>query len=181
MGILLKLPLPVTALQILWINLVTDGAPALALSVEPAEPGIMQKPPRKTEEKIVNKYRGIMMLFIGLIMMAGTLLIFDTHLSKGLAYAQTMAFSTLVMFQMFNVINQKSEDLSVLKTGLLKNKWLILAVLSSVLLQTAVVYIPFLQELFNTTALSVLDWIKVVGISSSVLIFVEIVKKIRKR
>lgn len=181
LAIILKLPLPITALQILWINLVTDGAPALALSIEPAEPEIMKRKPRKTEEKIVNKYRGLMILSIGLIMMAGTLFIFDSHLGQGLAYAQTLAFSTLMMFQMFNVLNQRSEDLSLFQIGIFKNKWMLAAILSSVLFQIAVVYVPFLQELFGTTAIKALDWIKVIGISSTVFIFAEIIKLIKRR
>ncbi len=180
-GIMLKLPLPITALQILWINLITDGAPALALSVEPAEPGLMQKKPRKVEEKIVNRYRGLMILLIGLVMMTGTLLLFDLHLTKGVAYAQTLAFSTLMMFQMFNVLNQRSEDQSVFRIGFFKNKWLLLAVISSIALQFAVVYLPFLQNMFGTVALNAFDWVKVVAVSASVLIFVEIIKIFKKK
>ncbi len=179
-GILLKLPLPITALQILWINLITDGAPALALSVEPAEKEIMQKKPLKVEEKIVNRYRGFMILLIGMVMMTGTLFIFDSCLNQGLAYAQTMAFSTLMMFQMFNVLNQRSEESSVFKIGFFTNKWLLLAILSSIALQFAVVYVPFLQNLFGTVSLVAFDWIKVIGISASVLVFVEIVKFVKR-
>jgi len=180
-GILLKLPLPVTALQILWINLITDGAPALALSVEPPESGIMKRKPRKVEEKILNKYRGFMIFLIGIIMMIGTLFLFESYLGKGVAYAQTIAFSTLMMFQMFNVLNQRSENESLFRVGVFKNRWMILAILSSVLLQVAVVYVPFLQNLFGTIAMTGIDWLKVVGVSATVFVFVEIIKIFKRR
>ncbi|MEM4264034.1 MAG: HAD-IC family P-type ATPase, partial [Candidatus Woesearchaeota archaeon] len=176
-AILLGLPLPLIALQILWINLVTDGAPALALSVDPAEPGIMQRPPRKVEEKIVNKRRGIMIFIIGIIMMLGTLGLFGWYNPElNLAYAQTMAFTTLMMFQMFNVINQRSEEQSIFKLGLFTNKWLIGAIILSVGLQVAVVHIPFMNTLFGTIPLRIIDWVYVTAISASVLVFGEIVK-----
>ncbi len=179
-AVLFGLPLPVIALQLLWINLVTDGAPALALSVEPAEEGIMKRKPRKVQEKIVNVRRGIFILLIGLIMMAGTLAAFEiANPELDLVYAQTIAFTTLMMFQMFNVVNQRSEDKSVFKIGFFRNKWLLWAVLLSVGLQIVVVYVPFLNELFSTVPLNPLDWLWVVGISASVLVFGEIVKFFR--
>jgi len=180
-GILLKMPLPLMAIQILWINLVTDGAPALALSAEPPEPGIMKKKPRKVEEKIVNKKRGIMIFLIGIIMMLGTLGIFQWYTPEvNLAYAQTIAFTTLMMYQMFNVINMRAEDYSIFSLGLFSNKWLIGAILLSIGLQVAVVHLPFMNPIFGTTALTALDWVYAVVISSSVLIFGEIVKLFTK-
>ncbi len=176
-SILIGMPLPLIALQILWINLVTDGAPALALSVDPPEPGIMQRPPRKVEERIVNKRRGVMIFIIGLIMMLGTLGLFGWYNPElNLAYAQTMAFTTLMMFQMFNVINQRSEEQSIFKLGLFTNKWLIGAIILSVGLQVAVVHLPFMNTLFSTVPLKLADWAYAVGISASVLVFGEIVK-----
>lgn len=178
-GIILKMPLPLIAIQILWINLVTDGAPALALSSEPAEPRIMRNPPRKVEEKIVNKKRGIMIFLIGLIMMLGTLGIFQWYNPEtNLAYAQTMAFTTLMMYQMFNVINMRSEDYSIF--SLKWNKWLIGAIALSILLQIAVVHLPAMNNIFSTTALRITDWLIAIAISSSVLIFGEAVKLFRK-
>ncbi len=181
LGILLGWPLPVTALMILWINLVTDGAPALALGIDPPEPGLMKRVPRKIEENIVNRSRGIMILLIGLIMMLGTLFVFDfydpeVHLAK----AQTMAFTTLVLFQMFNVLNQRSEHESLFQVGVFTNRWLWLAILLSVGLQFVVVYVPFFQQLFGTVALTAMDWLIATGVSASVLVFGEIVKVMRR-
>ena len=181
LGIMLGWPLPVTALMILWINLVTDGAPALALGVDPEEPGVMQRPPRKVQENIVNKSRGIMMLLIGVIMTLGTLFVFDWYdPDVQLVKAQTMAFTTLMLFQMFNVLNQRSEHKSLFAVGVFKNHWLWLAILASVALQFLVVYIPFLQDLFGTAALSAKDWGITIAVSASVLVFGEIVKMIRR-
>ena len=176
-AVLFGLPLPLIALQLLWINLVTDGAPALALSVEPAEKDIMKRKPRKVQERIVNFRRGIFILLIGLIMMAGTLAAFEiANPELDLLYAQTVAFSALMMFQMFNVVNQRSEDKSVFSIGFFKNRWLLGAIVLSIGLQFAVVYIPFLNNLFSTVPLNLFDWVWIVGISASVLVFGEIVK-----
>ena len=176
-AILIGLPLPLIALQILWINLVTDGAPALALSVDPAEPGTMQRPPRKVEENIVNKRRGVLIFIIGIIMTLGTLGLFGWYNPElNLVYAQTMAFTALMMFQMFNVINQRSEEQSIFKLGLFTNKWLIGAIILSVGLQVAVVHIPFMNNLFGTVPLKIVDWGYCAAVSASVLVFGEIVK-----
>lgn len=178
-GILLHMPLPLIAIQILWINLVTDGAPALALSSEPPEPRLMKRPPRKVEERIVNKKRGIMIFLIGLLMMLGTLGVFQWYNPEtNLIYAQTIAFTTLMMYQMFNVVNMRSEDYSIF--SLKWNKWLVGAIILSVLLQIGVVHLPFMNSIFNTTPLQAFDWLIAVAIGASVLVFGEAVKLFRK-
>ncbi len=180
-GIILGWPLPVTALMILWINLVTDGAPALALGIDPPEPGVMNRHPRKIEENIVNKSRGTMILLIGLIMMLGTLFVFDLYdPGEQLLKAQTMAFTTLMLFQMFNVLNQRSEHTSLFAVGVFRNYLLWVAIIISVGLQFAVVYLPFLQHLFGTVSLGAKDWLIAVGVSASVLVFGEIVKLLKR-
>ncbi len=180
-GIILGWPLPVTALMILWINLVTDGAPALALGIDPPEPGVMKRRPRKIEENIVNKSRGTMILLIGLIMMLGTLFVFDLYdPGTQLAKAQTMAFTTLMLFQMFNVLNQRSEHASLFAVGMFKNIWLWAAIIVSIGLQFAVIEIPFLQHLFGTVHLAAKDWLIAIGVSASVLVFGEIVKLLKR-
>lgn len=171
--------LPLLAIQILWINLVTDGLPALALSVDPAEKDVMEKSPRAPKEKILSKDVITRMIIIGAIMMIGTLFIFESYLSKNLQYAQTMAFCTLMMFQMFNVLNCRSESRSLFEIGFLSNKWLIGAIITSVLLQIAVVHTP-LAVLFKTTPITISDWVYVILVSSSVWIVIEITKLMRK-
>ncbi len=190
-AIIIGIPLPLIAVQILWINLVTDGAPATALGVEPPEPRIMQRSPRKSRAGILSKSNALWIAAVGLIMMLGTLGIFYYALKTGgwdggainldnpphyYLYAVTLAFSTLMMFQMFNVINCKTLKVSTFKEGLFSNKWLVGAVMLSVGLQLAVVYVPWLNSLFSTVPLSAMDWLFVVLISSSVLWIGELIK-----
>ena len=167
--------LPLLATQILWINLVTDGAPALALGLDPADEGIMEQRPRPRGEGVLTArmWRGI--ILVGVIMAIGTLCVFDASLPGGfidgrgdLRYAQTMAFTTLVLFQMFNVVNARSDEQSAF-VHLLTNGWLWAAIGGSVGLQALVVYVPFLQRAFGTTAMSAGDWVFCVSVASSVL------------
>ncbi|HEX6136958.1 MAG TPA: HAD-IC family P-type ATPase, partial [Casimicrobiaceae bacterium] len=167
--------LPLLATQILWLNLVTDGAPALALGVDPAEPGAMTKPPRPRREGVVTRRMWSGILQVGVAMAAGTLLVMDASLpgglmegSGGLRYAQTMGFTTLVFFSLFAVFTSRSEDESAF-VGLFSNGWLWGAVLLSLLLQAAVVYAPFLQLAFSTAALSAGDWLRCAAMGSTVL------------
>jgi len=176
---LLGLKLPVIAIQILLVNLVTDGLPALALGVEPPEPDLMKRPPRGPKEEIITMktLRGI--FAVGLLMCIGTLGAFlwgrpDVDLEK----ARTISFTTLVMFQLFHVFNCRSERHSILDIGPSRNKYLLLAVASSITIQLAVVYLPFLQNVFSTEPLSAMDWLVIVAISGSILLAGEIVKRI---
>jgi Ca2+-transporting ATPase len=179
--------LPLLATQILWINLVTDGAPALALGVDPAEEGLMNQPPRPPHEAVITPrmWRGI--AFVGVIMAVGTLLVLDASLPGGfvegtgdLRYAQTMAFTTLMLFQIFNVVNARSDEHSAFP-HLFTNAWLWGAIGASLALQGLVVYVPFLQRAFGTTALSGADWIFCVAVASSVLWLRELSKLITRR
>ena len=177
-----SLVLPLLATQILWINLVTDGAPALALGVDPAEARTMSRPPRPRGEGVITyrMWRGI--FFVGTVMAAGTLLVLDASLPGGqiegtgtVSYAQTMAFTTLMMFQLFNVFNARSDEQSAF-VGLFGNNWLWAAVALSLSLHVAVVYVPFLQQAFSTTALAPSDWMICVAVASSVLWLRELSK-----
>jgi Ca2+-transporting ATPase len=176
------LVLPLLATQILWINLVTDGPPALALGVDRADEGLMRQPPRPASEGVLTPrmWRGI--IFVGVVMAAGTLLVLDASMAGGfiegsgeLAYGQTMAFTTLMLFQIFNVVNARSDEQSAF-THLFTNRWLWSALALSVALQVAVVYVPFLQQAFGTVPLTALDWARCVVAASSVLWLREITK-----
>jgi P-type Ca2+ transporter type 2C len=167
--------LPLLATQILWINLVTDGLPALALGVDPADDGLMQQPPRPVGEGVLTgrMWRGI--FFVGIIMAAGTLYVLDASMPGGfvegagnLRYGQTMAFTTLMLFQMFNVVNARSDERSAF-VHLFTNRWLWGAVAGSVALQLLVVYVPFLQRAFGTVGLTARDWTFCMAVASSVL------------
>lgn len=171
--------LPLLATQILWINLVTDGPPALALGVDPADEGLMHQPPRPPGEGVLTRqmWRGIM--FVGAVMAAGTLFVLDASLPGGmvegngnLADAQTMAFTTLMLFQIFNVVNARSDEQSAF-AHLFTNGWLWAAIALSLALQVAVVYVPFLQRAFGTVALNPEDWLRCTMVASSVLWFRE--------
>jgi Ca2+-transporting ATPase len=174
--------LPLLATQILWINLVTDGPPALALGMDPADEGSMHRPPRPIGEGVLTgrMWRGI--LLVGAIMAAGTLIVLDASLPGGfiegtgtLRYAQTMAFTTLMLFQMFNVVNARSDEQSAF-VQLFTNGWLWAAIAASVGLQGLVVYLPALQHAFGTQALTVADWLRCFAVASSVLWLREISK-----
>ena len=178
--------LPLLATQILWINLVTDGAPALALGVDPADAGVMNKPPRPRGEGVITRGMWAGILFVGAIMAVGTLLVLDASLPGGLIegagnlrYAQTMAFTTLVFFSLFTVFNARSDERSAF-VGLFSNKWLWGAVLLSLVLQAAVIYIPFLQQAFSTVSLSAGDWLFCAIVASSVLWLRELIKVITR-
>jgi Ca2+-transporting ATPase len=177
--------LPLLATQILWINLVTDGAPALALGLDPPDDGLMERTPRPVGERVITwkMWRGIAL--VGIIMAAGTLFVFDASLPGGfvdgsgdLRYAQTMAFTTLMLFQAFNVLNARSDDRSAF-AHMFSNRWLWAALAASVALQVAVVYLPFLQNAFGTTALSARDWLFCFAVASCVLWLREASKMLR--
>jgi len=168
--------LPLLPLQILWMNLLTDAAPALALGFNPKDPDIMERPPRDPEEGIITKQTLTRFLGIGILMSAGTLIVFALMLSQDPGKAQTLAFTTLVLFQMFYVLSCRSEKFTLFKVGLLSNAYLILAVVFSVLMHIAVVSIPFLQDIFNTVSLSYSDWFIAVAISSTAFIIPEALK-----
>jgi Ca2+-transporting ATPase len=181
-----ELVLPLLATQLLWINLVTDGAPALALGLDPGHPGLMQRPPRSKGEGVITRRMWMGIFYVGLIMAAGTLVVLDASLPGGfvagsgdLRYAQTMTFTTLMMFQMFNVFNARSDDISAF-TRLFTNLWLWAAVGLSVVLQVAVVYVPVLQKAFSTTALSAGDWALCTAVASAVLWLREASKLLRR-
>ena len=174
--------LPLVATQILWINLVTDGAPALALGIDPAHPAAMSQPPRPRGEGVITGRMWAGIFYVGAIMAAGTLLVLDASLPGGLIegsgdmrYAQTMAFTTLVLFSLFTVFNSRSDERSGF-AELFTNAWLWGAVALSLLLQAAVIYVPFLQQAFSTVALEPGDWLVCAAVASSVLWLRELSK-----
>jgi P-type Ca2+ transporter type 2C len=176
------LVLPLLATQILWINLITDGAPALALGLDPADPEVMNRPPRPKNSGVVTGRMWFGIAFVGIIMATGTLLVLDYGLPGGLiqgsgdlTYARTMAFTTLVLFQLFNAPNARSDEQSAFHR-LFRNPWLRGALVLSIALQVLVVYAPFLQPAFGTMSLSLGDWLVCVAAASSVLWLREVSK-----
>ncbi len=179
---LIGLPLPLIALQILWVNLTTDGLPALALGVDPPDPDLMERSPRAREESVFTKkvqwYIGGLALniFVGLFP-----LFYWYWKSEGLVKAQTMVLVTLILFEMFNAFNCRSDRYSIFKLGWYSNKWLVWAVISSVLLMALVLYVPYLAFLFHTVPLRLFDWVVALAVSCSALVLVELYKLIWER
>jgi Ca2+-transporting ATPase len=178
--------LPLLATHILWINLVTDGAPALALGVDPADADVMKTSPRPRGERVITRRMWSGTVEVGAIMAAGTLLVLDASLPGGLIegsgdmrHAQTMAFTTLVLFSLFTVFNARSDERSAF-TGLFSNTWLWGAVGLSLALQAAVIYIPFLQQAFSTVRLTAGDWLVCAAVASSVLWLRELRKLVAR-
>ncbi|MCK4335322.1 MAG: calcium-translocating P-type ATPase, SERCA-type [Candidatus Aenigmarchaeota archaeon] len=172
----LSIIIPITAIQLLWINLLTDGLPALALGVDPPSPGIMSRPPRDPEEKILTRGMSIDITTVGIIMCVGTLLLFALNLPSGGTKAVTIAFTTIVMFEMVRVQSVRMKY----KLGVFSNKKLITAIAISILLQIIIIYTPFFQPIFGTTPLALIEWGEIILVSSTVLIIMWIKNKIIK-
>ena len=169
------LVLPLLATQILWINLLTDSAPALAMGVDDETEDVMGHPPRPLTERVIDRrmWRGVVGL--GLVMAAAVLVTLDLHLPGGLIEgdesidtARTAAFTVLVLAQLFNALNARSESVSAFR-HLFVNRWLWLALATSVLLQVAVVHLPVLNEAFSTVPLTGQQWLVCVAMASTVL------------
>ncbi len=184
-GLMIGLPIPLVAVQILWINLVTDSFPALALAADPAEAGIMLHRPRDPLEPVITRRMFFNMIFVATVMLVSTLLLYSFVLGVfsplGISYsnldtARTAAFTNMVFLQLFHSFIVRSERESVFKVGFFSNKYLVLGTTISLLLQLAVVYLPQLQTLFHTTPLSVFELVIVVLASSSLLFSTEVVK-----
>ena len=148
-------------MQILWVNLVTDGLPAMALGVDNADPDLMERRPRAPGESIFAHGLAKKIISRGVQIGLGTLLVFSLayYLSDGdLTLSRTMAFTTLVFSQLFHVFECKSECHSLFKIGIFSNPYLVMAVSISTLMQLAAIYLPFLQSLFKTVPLNGFHW-----------------------
>jgi Ca2+-transporting ATPase len=171
---LMGLPAPFTAIQLLWINIIMDGPPAMTLGVEPARPGIMQATPRRQDAQILTLRRMTLLSLYGATMMVGTLWLFqDALATHGETYALTLAFTSFVLFQFFNVFNARSEHGSAFNMNFLANGKLWLALGAVLALQILVVHWPTAQAIFGTTHLQPLDWLKAALVASSVLLLDE--------
>ena len=178
---------PLLATQILWINLLTDSAPALAIGVDPPPEDVMQRPPRRLTDRVIDRemWRGI--FWVGFVMAIVSLAALDLGLAGGLLggtggieQARTMAFTTLVLAQLFNCLNARSDRNSAFR-HLFTNRLLWGAIAASAALQVAVVQIPFLNDAFSTTPLAFGDWMICVGLASIVLWADEVKKLVERR
>ena len=168
LAILIGWPLPLIAIQILWVNLLTDGLPGLALGLDPFSKDIMKNPPRKREEKIISKDVIQNIMIVGLVMCIGTLFMFYSYGIETIK-AKSIAFTTLIMFQLFNVLTYRAKNFKIdIKTS----QFLIGSVIISLLMQFAVLYTS-LNIAFKTVPLGVFDWIKIILVSCTLYIILE--------
>jgi len=176
LAILLKFPLPLLPLQILLMNLLTDNFPALGLGFESPEEGIMNRPPRNPKDNPISKIMFTSIVIFGLVMGLGTLFMFMQYKEIDLSKAQTIAFTTLVMFQMFAVMSSRTLHHSLKHLNPFSNMWLFGAVCLSLAIQGIVIYWSPLQTIFGTVPLLAIDWLKIIGISSLGFIMMEVSK-----
>ncbi|MBL7862956.1 MAG: cation-translocating P-type ATPase [Cyclobacteriaceae bacterium] len=175
------LPIPLLPIHILWINLVSDGLPSIALAYEPAEASIMQRPPRKAGASIFSEGVGIHVLWVGLLIGVVCLIIQAVSIQRGLPHWQTMVFTTLSISQLAHVMAIRSADTFIYKHGFFRNRILLITVVITLFLQLALVYVPFLQDIFNTSPLSVKELLICFGAAALVFHLVELEKWIRQR
>jgi Ca2+-transporting ATPase len=175
-------PLIFTPIQILWVNLVTDGILDVTLAMEPKEEDVMDQPPRKPTARIINREILMNMIYVGIFMAIGTLWVFTKEWNSGdIIRAQTLGFTTMAMFQVFNSLNCRSRNKSVFKLGFFTNKYLFGAIAASVSLQVLATILPPLQVALGTTPLSIWDWLTIVIVSSSIFFADELRKFVRNR
>ena len=181
---LLYLPTPMLPIQILFVNLATDGLPAIALGVDPADKDIMNQQPRDKKEGVFARGLTEKILVRGCLIGICTLLSFIGGMYYGMSLetCRTMALATLVMSQLFHVFECRSERHSIFEIKLFSNPYLVLAVLSSVIMLLSIIYVPFLRQIFHTTALGINNWLLVLFCSSviffinSVYLFIKVKK-----
>jgi P-type Ca2+ transporter type 2C len=184
LSMLAGLPIPLRPIQLLWLNLVTDGAPALALGLEKGDPDIMQRPPRPTKEPVINRD---MLLGIIIIPIADTLAVLGAFVmalnrfSGHVEAAQTVAYATLICSELLRAYTSRSEYYSVFSIGLTSNKWMIYATGASFLLLLSTMYLPFLQPFFGTVTLGLNDWLMMLPFMLVAPITAEIIKAVLRR
>jgi Ca2+-transporting ATPase len=174
------LPSPLTALQILWVNIIMDGPPAMALGVDPARPDLMTQPPRRRDERILGARRLGRMFRAGAVMAIGTLGVIAAATDRwGEAVALTMGFTTFVFFQFFNALNARSEDRTVFTAHLFRNRWLWGSFTVVIALQVLIVHWAPAEAIFDTVALSPIQWVVCAAVAASVLAVEELAKLLR--
>lgn len=174
----LGLPIPLLPIHILWINLVTDGLPGLALTAEPAEPEIMRRPPRSPDENIFAHGMWQHIIWVGFLIGGLSLSAMAWALTRGAPYWQTVVFTVLTFSQLFHALAVRSESESIFRIGLLSNLPMLGALSVTFILQLAVIYVPALNGIFHTNPLPLFDFLVCLGLSSLVFVAVEIEKSL---
>ncbi len=171
--------LPVTAAQILWVNMITAVTLALALAFEPAEENIMQRPPRDTREPLLNRFMVWRIVFVSLLMVAGTfgLFLYERFLGASIETARTVAVNALVMAEVFYLLNVRLLQAPALtRNGLLGNRYVLMAIALVLGFQALFTYLPVMQQVFGTTGLEGASWIRILGFGISLFLLVEVEK-----
>ncbi len=178
----LEMPVPFVAAQLLWINLVTNGMQDVALAFEPGEKDIIRRKPRSPREGIISGLMFQRSIIVGILISAGVVYNFHDALSEGssVEHARTIAMTTMVFFQFFQAWNSRSETKSVFRINPLSNPFLFYSMVAAFLAQIAVIYIPGLQWVFRTDALSGAEWMRIVAVAITVIAAVEIDKLARR-
>ena len=179
-ALLIDLPLPILAAQIIWLNFVTDAFLVAAPAMEPIEKNLRDDLYRKPGKYLVDYNMATRMLTMSIVMAVGTLILFGIYHEDNLVKAWTISLSVLAVYQWFNAWNCRSETDSVFETRIGDNKFLVGATIIVIMLQLLAVYNPFMQKVLNTTALSFFEWIIVIVFASTIIISEEIRKKINK-
>ena len=175
------MPVPFTAVQLLWINIIMDGPPAMSLGVDPIGTHSMKALPREPDARILSWQRLGNLFCYGLAMASGTLGVLYYGLQTGsAAHASTLAFNTFVLFQVFNVFNARSEKTSAFNKHFFSNRWFWLALVSVLLLQILIIQWSPAEAIFRTTPLTPTDWLIATGVAASVLVFEELRKLLLK-
>lgn len=182
-SVFLRIPLPFLPAQILWLNLVTNGLQDIALAFEPGEKDVAHRKPRNPKEGILTKLLLQRLLFVGIILAAGSLFVFINNRVNGIPLdtARTAALTTMVFYQFFHVFNSRSETLSIFKMSLLSNKFLFLTMIGAFFAQLGFIYLPFMQLIFRTTPIPSYIWIQIIMAAFVVVIAMETDKFIRRR
>jgi Ca2+-transporting ATPase len=175
-GLVLGWDLPLTAVMILWVNLLTEGACTVPLGVEPSHRDHLKDPPRRPGEGILDLVTARRVAILAPIMAAGTLLLFHFRKGEGLDYARTCAFTALAAFQWFQAFNARSRYRSAFAFPLWSNRYLLIGLSIAIVLQVCTVYVPFMQTAFDTEPLRIWDWALAIGVASSILAADEILK-----
>jgi magnesium-transporting ATPase (P-type) len=176
--------LPLTPVQILWVNMITAVTLALALAFEPPEKNVMQRPPRDAHEPVLTTHLIWRVAFVSVILMIGTfgLFLWEMEQNIGIEHARTVAVNTLVMFEIFYLFNSRYITASVFNwEGLTGNRYVLIAIGILIIFQLGFTYLPALQSLFGTTAIDFNIWLRILLVSSSVLLLVELEKYFVRR
>ncbi len=175
-------PLILLPVQILWMNLITDGVTALALGMEPAERGIMSRPPRRVTEPILDRRSLFIILIYGSYIGLATLWLFNHYLNSGgddaIPKARTVAFTGIIVIQMISIFNFRSLYAPIAKIGFFSNPWVLIAWTSNLLLQISAVYVPFMQHALGTVALGLNDWGLILFVGMPIFLITEIYKNL---